>query len=63
MNLGNFVILNINGADYRCIVKIISTNEAADLLQKADLNEKSGTLSHISHIEMGKPVITVHYKV
>ena len=33
--------LNINCADYSCIINGISKNEVVSLLQKADLNEKS----------------------
>ena len=35
--------LNINCADYCCIINGISKNEVVNLLQKADLNKKSGT--------------------
>ena len=41
LNLSDIGVLNIKGADYRCI---ISKNEARDLLQKTDLTKKSGTL-------------------
>ena len=34
-------ILNIKGSDYRCIISLISKNEAINLIQNADLNEKS----------------------
>ena len=34
----------MNGVDYRCIINGVSTSEAINLLQKADLNEKSRTL-------------------
>ena len=44
MNLNNIAILNINGADYCCIVNGISKNEAIYLLKNVDLTEKSGTL-------------------
>ena len=39
MNLSD--ILNIHGVDYRCIIDRITESEAANLLQKADLNEES----------------------
>ena len=31
MNLSNIAILNINGADYYCIINIISKNEAINV--------------------------------
>ena len=44
MNLSDIVILNIKGADYRCIINKISKNEAKNLLKNVNLLEKSGTL-------------------
>ena len=44
MNLSDIAILNIKGSDYRCIISLISKNEAITLMQKADLTEKSRTL-------------------
>ena len=44
MTLGDIAILNIKVPDYRCIISLISKNEVIDLLQNADLTEKSGTL-------------------
>ena len=44
VNLGDIAILNIKGSDYRCIISLISKNEVIDLLQNADLTEKSRTL-------------------
>ena len=41
MNLSDILILNINGANYRCIINILSKSEAVTFLQKADLDEKS----------------------
>ena len=43
INLSHIAILNIKSCDYRCIISLISKNEAITLLQNADLNEKSGT--------------------
>ena len=34
----------INGSDYRCIISLISKNEAINLMQTVDMTEKSGTL-------------------
>ena len=44
INLGDIAILNIKGSDYRCIASLISKNEVINLLENADLTEKSGTL-------------------
>ena len=40
----NTAVLNIKGSDYRCIISLMSKNEATNLTQNADLTEKSGTL-------------------
>ena len=44
MNLSNVAILNIKGSDYHCINSLINKNEAINLMQNADLTDKSGTL-------------------
>ena len=44
LNFSNIPILNIHGADYRCIISGISKSEAVNLLQNINLTEKSGTL-------------------
>ena len=44
MTLSNIAVLNIHSFDYRFIMNGISKSEVVNLLQKADLNEKSGTL-------------------
>ena len=44
MNLSDIAISNIKSADYRCIISEISKNEATDLMQNADLTEKSEIL-------------------
>ena len=44
MNLNDIAILNIKGSDYRCLISLISKNEAINLMQNADLTEKSRTL-------------------
>ena len=44
MNLSDIYILNIKTDDYYCIINGISKKEAINLLQNADLTEKSGTL-------------------
>ena len=62
MNLSDVAILNIKGSDYRCIISLISKNEAINLMKNADLTEKGGTLQNIknllSYIKMGKEVLT-----
>ena len=47
MNLSNIGILNIKGPDYRCIISLISENEARNLMQNADITEKSRTLQSV----------------
>ena len=44
MNFSNIAILNIKGSNYRCIISLISKNEAINVMQKADLTEKSRTV-------------------
>ena len=44
MNLSDIAILNIKDSDYRCIISLISKNEAINLTQNSDLTEKSGTV-------------------
>ena len=43
MNLSDIAILNIKGLDYHCIVNGISKSEVINLMQNADLTEKSRT--------------------
>ena len=44
VNLSDIAILNIKGSDYRCIIRLINKNEAINLMQNADLTEKSRAL-------------------
>ena len=44
MNLSDTAILNINNADYSCIISRINKSETVNLLENAELTEKSGTL-------------------
>ena len=44
MNLSDIAILTIKVSDYHYIIGLISQNEAINLLQNADLTEKSGTI-------------------
>ena len=41
MNLSDIPILNINCSDYRCIISLTRENEAINLMQNADLTEKT----------------------
>ena len=43
MSLSDTAIFNIKGSDYHCIISGISKNETINLMQNADLTEKSGT--------------------
>ena len=47
MNLSDIAISNLKGSSYCFIVSLISKNEAINLMQNADLTEKSETLSSI----------------
>ena len=40
MSLSDIAILNIKGSDYRCIISLISKNEAINLIRNADLTQK-----------------------
>ena len=42
INLSDIAILNIKGSYFCSIISLISKNDATDLLQNADLTEKSG---------------------
>ena len=44
INLSDVAISNIKGSDYRCIVSLIRKNEAINLMENANLPEKSETL-------------------
>ena len=44
INLSDIAILNIKGSDYCCIISVMSKNKTINLLQNADLTEKSGKL-------------------
>ena len=37
ISLSDIAILNIKGSDYRCIISLISKNEAINLMQNANL--------------------------
>ena len=44
INLSDITILKVKSSDYRCIISLISKNEAINVMQNADFAEKSGTL-------------------
>ena len=44
INLNDIAILNISGADYRCIINGIWKSDAASLQQNANLLEERGVL-------------------
>ena len=44
INLNSIAILNINGADYHCIINRISKSDTLSLLKNAYLTEKKGVL-------------------
>ena len=44
MKLSDIAILNIKSADYCCFIRGISKNEAIELMQNANLTEKSRKL-------------------
>ena len=57
VNLNDIKILNIKDSDYHCIVSLISKNETINLLQNADLIEKSGALKILKNIKILKSYI------
>ena len=44
VNFRDIAIVNIKGSDYFCIISLISKNDAVNLMQNADLTEKSAIL-------------------
>ena len=40
INLNGIAILNINSSDYCCLIRLISENEAINLMQTADFTQK-----------------------
>ena len=60
MNLTDVAILNIKGSDCRCIISLISKNEAIKLIQNADLTEKrlSNIKKLLSYVKMDKEILT-----
>ena len=62
MNLSDSAILNIKDSDYCCIISLINKNEAVNIMQNADLTEKSRILWSIknllSSIKIGEEILT-----
>ena len=56
MNLSDIAILNIKGSDYRCIISLISKNEVINLMQIADLTEKSEQYKKLENYEFEKKI-------
>ena len=58
INFSDIAILNIKVADCCCIISGISRNEAINLMQNTNLNEKKGNIikhkNLLSYIKMGK---------
>ena len=48
INVSDIAILNIKGFDSRCIISLISKNEAINVMQNADLTKKSRVLQNIN---------------
>ena len=48
INVSDIAILNIKGSDSRCIISLISKNEAINVMQNADLTKKSRVLQKIN---------------
>ena len=44
VNLKDVAFLNVKGSDYSCIITLTSKNEAINVLENADLNEKMGSI-------------------
>ena len=62
MNLDDIAILNINGADYRCVIAGTSKIEVINLMQNIDFSEKKAKHYKIqkklfSHIKMGEEIL------
>ena len=62
MNLSDTAILNIKDSDYCCIISLINKNEAVNIMQNAELTEKSRILWSIknllSSIKIGEEILT-----
>ena len=64
MSLSDIAILNINGSEYRCIIRGISKNEGVNLMRHDLYNgeEKWNIIKMnnlFSYIKMGKEILTL----
>ena len=63
VNLDDIAILNINGADYRCVIAGTSKTEVINLMQNIDFSEKKKAKNYkiqkklFSHIKMGEGIL------
>ena len=62
MNLRDIAILNINGADYCCIISKISKSNTTNIVQNNDFTEKKRIIVEdknlLSQIKMVEEIIT-----
>ena len=62
MNLSDIAILNINGADYCCIISEISKSNTTNIVQNNDFTEKKRIIVEdknlLSQIKMVEEIIT-----
>ena len=58
MNISDIAILNLKGADCCCRISGISKIEAINLMQNSNLAEKAEHKNLLSHIKMGKEILT-----
>ena len=62
MNLRDIAILNINGADYCCIISKISKSNTTNIVQNNDFTEKKRIIIEdknlLSQIKMVEEIIT-----
>ena len=45
IKLSDIAILNIKGSDYHCVIRLISKNDAIELLQNPDLTERKENIT------------------
>ena len=62
MNLSDIAILNFKGFDYRCLISLISKNDAMNFFAKCWFDQKKpNIIKHkllVSYITMGKKIVT-----
>ena len=49
INLSDIAILKMKDSYYRCIISLISKNDAMNLMKNADLTEKSRTYKNVEN--------------